>query len=195
MDVSRETQERLDVFADLLTRWNARINLISPRDVPHLRERHIADSLQIAPLVADAERITDLGSGGGFPGLIVAIATGIPTTLVESDQRKCAFLREAARETGAQVRVLASRIEQANLDPAPVITARALAPVSQLLQWAFPLLSEGGRCVFLKGRNVEAELTEATPDWHMAVTRVQSRTSADGVILQLSEIRRATIQN
>jgi len=192
LDVSRETQDRLTRFAELLVRWNARINLISPRDVPHLWARHIEDSLQLVPLVQGVGSIIDLGSGGGFPGVIVAIATGIPSTLIEADQRKCAFLREAARETGAPVRVVTARIEQADVPPAPVVTARALAPVGQLLHWAAPLLAEGARCVFLKGRNAEAELTDAAPDWHMTVSRVPSCTSTDGVILQLSEIRRAT---
>ncbi|GBQ63189.1 glucose inhibited division protein B [Ameyamaea chiangmaiensis NBRC 103196] len=189
--VSRETQARLAVFAALLERWNARINLVSPRDVPHLWSRHIDDSLQIVPLVESASAITDLGSGGGFPGLIVAIATGIPTTLIESDQRKSTFLREAARETGTSVHVVARRIELADVPPAPVVTARALAPVTQLLAWAVPLLSPGGACVFLKGRQVDAELTDAARDWHMAIDRVPSRTSPDGVILKIRDIRRA----
>ena len=191
--VSRETVERLDLYAALLTRWNARINLVSPRDLPDLWDRHIADSLQLAPLVS-ADHATDLGSGGGFPGLVLAIATGCRMTLIESDQRKAAFLREAARITGCDVTVCATRIEQTRVAPAPLVTARALAALPQLLHWSTPLLTPGGTCLFLKGAKVEDELTQAAAEWQMNVTRIPSRVHPDGIILQLTDIRRATDQ-
>ncbi|KXV79083.1 16S rRNA methyltransferase, partial [Acetobacter malorum] len=125
LHVSRETQERLEAFVALLEKWNPRINLVSSRDIASVWERHVLDSLQLAPLVAGQERFIDMGSGGGFPGVIVAIATGVPGTLIESDQRKAAFLREAARVTQAPIKVLAERIEQVDLAPVPVVTARA----------------------------------------------------------------------
>lgn len=112
--VSRETHERLERFADLLVQWNAKINLVSPRDIAQLWPRHIEDSLQLAELIPEGATITDLGSGGGFPGIILAIATGNPVTLIESDQRKCAFLREAGRICEAKVTVIAKRIEAAS---------------------------------------------------------------------------------
>lgn len=132
--VSRETLDRLTCFADLLVRWTAKINLISPGDVPHLWERHILDSLQLVPLIERGTRVTDLGSGGGFPGLILAIAADADVTLVESDRRKATFLREASRATGCcRTTVVNQRIEAASVQPAPVVTARALANLSQLL--------------------------------------------------------------
>ncbi|MCX5619130.1 MULTISPECIES: 16S rRNA (guanine(527)-N(7))-methyltransferase RsmG [Bombella] len=188
--VSHETEAKLAHFTQLLTRWNEKINLVSPKDIAHLRQRHIEDSLQLVPYVPEGARITDLGSGGGFPGLIVAIATGNPVTLIESDQRKCAFLREAARECGARVSVLAKRIEQAVLEPADIITARALAPLPQLLTWARPLLKEDGYCLFLKGRKTPDELTKARSDWHMLYNSFPSHTDPDGVLLKISDFRR-----
>ncbi|WP_182984876.1 16S rRNA (guanine(527)-N(7))-methyltransferase RsmG [Gluconacetobacter aggeris] len=182
---------RLDCFAEILTRWNGRINLVSPRDLPHLWDRHIADSLQLASLIPPGARLADLGSGGGFPGLIIAIATDADVTLIESDQRKAAFLREAARAAGARVTVLARRIEEVDIPPVQVVTARALAALPQLLEWSSRLLAPDGFCLFLKGRNVDDELTSAAADWHMAISRLPSRTNADGTILKLGEITRA----
>ncbi|WP_342627383.1 16S rRNA (guanine(527)-N(7))-methyltransferase RsmG [Nguyenibacter vanlangensis] len=186
-----DLRRRLDAFAAILTRWNARINLVSPRDLPHLWDRHIADSLQLADLVPPGARLADLGSGGGFPGLIIAIATGTDVTLIESDQRKAAFLREAARATGTSVTVLASRIEDADIPQVQVVTARALAALPQLLDWASRFLAPDGFCLFLKGRNVTDELTAAAAGWHMTISRLPSRTNADGTILKLGNIRRA----
>ncbi|MCQ8279903.1 16S rRNA (guanine(527)-N(7))-methyltransferase RsmG [Acetobacteraceae bacterium KSS8] len=190
MDVSRETMARLEIFAALLERWNQRINLVSPKDLAQLWPRHIEDSLQLAEDMPPGMPFVDLGSGGGFPGLILAIATGNPVTLVESDQRKASFLREAARSTGTNATVVAKRIEDAEIGPAGVITARALAPLPLLLEWAKRFLQPDGVCLFLKGRNAEDELTAARAEWHMTISRRPSRSSSDGVILRLSEIRR-----
>ena len=189
-DVSRETSQRLVVFAELLQRWNERINLISPHDLPQLWNRHIADSLQLLEELPPGAPFVDLGSGGGFPGLVLAIANHSPVTLVEADQRKASFLREAARATGTTATVVAKRIEQADLPPTRHLTARALAPLPRLLDWSAPLLTADGVCLFLKGRSAEDELTAAAAEWHMAVSRRRSRTDPDGVILRLSEIRR-----
>ena len=189
-DVSRETLQRLTVFAELLQRWNQRINLVSPRDLFHLWDRHIADSLQLLPELPLGAPFVDLGSGGGFPGLVLAIASSSPVTLVEADQRKASFLREAARATGTTTNVIARRIEQADLTPTRYLTARALAPLPRLLDWSARFLTADGVCLFLKGRGAEDELTAATTEWHMAVSRRRSRTDPDGVILRLSEIRR-----
>ena len=131
-DVSRETSRRLDVFAELLQRWNQRINLVSPRDLPHLWDRHVTDSLQLLDELPPGAPFVDLGSGGGFPGLVLAIANDSPVTLVEADQRKASFLREAARATGTTANVIARRIEQADLPPTRYLTARALAPLPRL---------------------------------------------------------------
>lgn len=186
-----ELRERLEVFAATLTRWNAAINLVSRRDLAQLWTRHIEDSLQLADLIEPRpDRAIDLGSGGGFPGLVYAIATGVPVDLIEQDQRKCAFLREAAAATGAPARVHAVAIQRATVAPAPVVMARALAPVVRLLGLAEPLLAPGGACWFPKGRDVEAELAEAAPVWSMTIERWTSRTDPEGVILRLSDIRR-----
>ena len=189
-DVSRETMARLEVFATLLERWNARINLISPNDLAQLWPRHIVDSLQLLQELPAGAPFVDLGSGGGFPGLVLAIANNSPVTLVEADQRKSSFLREAARATGITAHVVAQRIEQADLPPTRYLTARALAPLPRLLEWSARLLTPDGVCLFLKGRGAEDELTAAAAGWHMAVSRRRSRTDPDGVILRLSEIRR-----
>ncbi|EHH67729.1 16S rRNA (guanine(527)-N(7))-methyltransferase RsmG [Gluconobacter morbifer] len=188
--VSRETHARLERFADLLAQWNTKINLVSPRDVASLWPRHIEDSLQLAELIPAGATITDLGSGGGFPGLILAIATDNPVTLIESDQRKCAFLREAARICGAKVTVIPKRIEAAFPPPADIITARALAPLNKLLNWARPLLREDGVCLFLKGQKAPEELTEASRDWHMTSTILPSRTDGGGAIIKVSDFKR-----
>lgn len=185
------TRNRLEAFAATLIRWNATINLVSRRDLPVLWSRHIEDSLQLAELDGPLpERAIDLGSGAGFPGLVLAIATNMPVELVEEDRRKCAFLREAARITNAPVHVHAERIETVRLAPAPLITARALAPIARLLDLAERLLTPDGVCWFLKGREAEAELAVAARTWEMAVERVPSRTDPEGVVLRLSEIRR-----
>lgn len=189
-DASREVQ--FAAFEDLLRHWNRRINLIARGDEPHIQQRHIADSLQLVPLIPPSTaRAIDLGSGAGFPGLILAAATGIPFDLIEADQRKAAFLREAARLLAAPVAVHATRIEAAMLPPAHLITARALAPLPGLLRLAAPLLADDGILLLLKGAGVEPELTAAFGEWHMQVDRIRSRTAPGAVILRITELRRA----
>ena len=190
-DVSRETLAALERFEALLLHWNRTVNLVSAYDAPHIWDRHIADSLQLTPLMdVLPSRAIDLGSGAGFPGLILALATGVPFDLIEADLRKAAFLREAARITHAPVHIHAVRIEAANLEPAPLVTARALAPLPKLLHLAAPLLAPEGQCLFLKGTGVQAELTHAAAQWHMQVERVASRTVPDASILRISDLRR-----
>lgn len=189
--VSRETSERLEVFVALLLRWNARINLVSRADEGVLWERHIADSLQLGTLIPDgSERAIDLGSGPGFPGLVLCIATGIPFDLIESDQRKAAFLREAARVTAAPARVHACRIEAAKILPARVVTARALAPLPKLLGLAENFLSDDGICLFPKSEKADHEIAEASATWTMKVEPHISQTDRSGVILRISEVKR-----
>lgn len=192
------TRTRLDAFRDLLLTWNTRINLIAPADAADVEQRHIADSLQLLPLLPEAGPMGDLGSGGGLPALVLAAADpGREWHLVESDRRKCAFLSEAARVMGLTAtrihatRIHATRIEDAALPPLSGLTARALAPLPKLLPHAARLLAPGGIAIFPKGRNAEAELTEAIGDWSMAVERHPSRTDPTATILRLSEIRRA----
>ncbi len=190
-NVSRETLDGLHLFVDLLRRWNERINLIAPADIPAIWQRHVADSLQLIPLIpAGTTRAIDLGSGAGFPGLILSIATGIRFHLVESDQRKAAFLREAARLTAAPATVHCARAEQIALPPAPLVTARALAPLPRLLDLVAPFLASDGVALLPKGARAQAELTEAAAGWQMQVDQVPSRTGPDATILQIRNLRR-----
>lgn len=187
---SRETLER---FIALLLRWNRVINLVSRQDEGKVWERHIDDSLQLAPLLPPgAERAIDLGSGAGFPGLILAHATGIRFDLIEADQRKAAFLREAARLLNAPVQVHAARIEDVLTPAAPVVTARALARMPRLLALAAPKLAPGGIGLFLKGTDSFAELTDARREWHMKIEQSSSRTAAAAVVYKISELRRVS---
>ena len=192
--VSRETETRLDAFLVLLLRWNARINLVAERDAETLRRRHIEDSLQLLPLFSEATGpAADLGTGGGFPGLVLAIAdTERPWHLVEADKRKAAFLLAASGELGlSHVTVHTTRIEAASLPPLGLLTARALAPLTILLGHAARLLGPNGVALFPKGRNAEAELTAAGADWTMEVARFESRTEPGATILRITGIHSA----
>ncbi|MDO9712164.1 16S rRNA (guanine(527)-N(7))-methyltransferase RsmG [Paracraurococcus lichenis] len=191
LGVSRETGERLGDFVALLSRWNSRINLTAERDEAALWQRHILDSLQLGPLLPPGEDpIVDLGSGAGFPGLMLALVSGRETHLVESDRRKSAFLIEAARILGLpQVKVHPTRIDAAKLPPAAVVSARALAPLPDLLAHAHRILTPGGVALFPKGRTAEQELTDAARAWIMRVERFPSRTDPTATILRISEIR------
>ena len=189
MPVSGDATARLRVFTELLLRWNGTLNLIAPKDALVVWERHVEDSLQLAPLIpAEVERAVDLGSGGGFPGLVLAIATGVRFDLIESDRRKSSFLRTAILETGAPATVHACRIEEARLPPAPLVTARALAPLGRLLPLAAPLLASGGTCLLLKGAKAAEEVADARAGWRMTVDAIPSRTHDDGVILRITDL-------
>jgi 16S rRNA (guanine527-N7)-methyltransferase len=180
----------LATYEALLRKWNATINLVSAADLPLLWPRHIEDSLQLGSIAGPLPpRAIDLGSGAGFPGLILAIAFGIDVELIEQDQRKAAFLREAVLATGAHARVHAMKIERVTLPPAPLVVSRALAPLPVLLRLAKPLLTEDGFCLFPKSRAAEPEITEAERHWSMRIERIPSRTDPNGLILRVSELR------
>ena len=185
-----ESNDRLRLFASLLLRWNGTLNLIAARDAQVVWDRHIADSLQLVPLMpAGLTRAIDLGSGGGFPGLVLAIATGVAFDLIESDQRKASFLRTAILETGATATVHCCRIETATVAPAGLVTARALAPLPRLLPLVARFLTADGLCLLLKGARADAELAAASPDWTMRAERIPSKTGTDGVVLRIRELR------
>lgn len=194
--VPRETLGPLHELADLVTHWNRRINLVSRAEAADLWRRHILDSAQLFPLApADARTWLDIGSGAGFPGLVCAIRArcegrATPFTLIESDTRKAAFLREAARRLDLDATVLDRRIEDVRLPPQDVISARALASLDRLLAYADPFCHPGTRLLFPKGRQADSELTLARRDWHSRVVRVPSRTDPEATILQISEVRR-----
>ena len=190
LGVSRETAEKLQAYLALLIRWNARINLVADASPETLWQRHVVDSLQMFALLPETEGpLVDLGSGAGFPGLVLATASGRETHLVESDKRKCAFLQEVARLLAlSKVVVHPLRIDAAVLPPAMVLTARALAPLPQLLRYADRILAPNGIALFPKGRTAAQELTAAAADWTMHVERFPSVTDPDSTILRLSEI-------
>ena len=199
--VSRETSERLDTFVELLLSWQRTTNLIAASTIPHLWTRHIADSLQLLDLAPDARAWVDLGSGAGFPGLMIAIALaerpGTIVHLIDSNKKKAAFLREAQRVTGAPAEVHIQRIEEFTHSfaaPLDAVTARAVAPLKLLLQQSFPLLGKSGAMgLFLKGQNAELELKEARAaktSWKMNATLVPSRTDPAARIVVIRDVER-----
>ena len=188
--VSRETEERLDRFVDVLLHWQSKLNLISPSTLRALWTRHIADSLQLLPLAPQARVWVDFGSGGGFPGMPIACALadtpGVMVHLIESNGKKAAFLREAVRATGVPALVHPERAEkfgESCAEPVHVVTARALAPLKTLCDQAFPLTSRGAIALFPKGQDVDAELTDAAKYWRLEARKVPSKTSPDGSIV------------
>jgi len=190
--VSRETLMRLEANVELLTAWNRRINLIGPRTIRDVWRRHILDSAQLFPLIPPRARILlDIGSGAGLPGLVLAIL-GVPTVhLVEADQRKCAFLREAARITEAGVEIHAKRLEKCRSFSADVITARAFAPLTDLLDQAFEFLDIHTILLFPKGKSAVEELTAARKAWKMQATLHPSVSDPSGTVLRLEQVTRA----
>src|SRR6478609_5646689 len=196
--VSRETESRLDRYLDLLVEWQAKTNLVAPSTLPNLWTRHVADSLQLLSLAPSSKIWADLGSGGGFPGVVLACALtetpGVNVHLVERNAKKAAFLREAIRVTAAAGTVhlagigdivdrIGSRVD--------CVTARALAPLHQLIGFAEPLVvGKGAKALFLKGQDVEAELTEATKYWNIKPRLHSSRTGGHGWIVELDRIER-----
>lgn len=189
--VSRETGERLAAYLELLRRWQARINLVSGASLEDAWRRHFLDSAQLCPMIRRTDgRLYDIGSGAGFPGLVLAIMGFSDVHLIESDQRKSVFLREAARITGARIEVHTVRAEKLSPKDADFVTARGCAALPELLDLATPLLKPSGTCFFLKGRGVEAELTAANKAWTMQIQRFPSKSDATGAILRLEGIHR-----
>jgi 16S rRNA (guanine527-N7)-methyltransferase len=195
--VSRETLARLEALVALLEAWSVRINLVGRDTLADPWRRHILDSAQLVPLVPNTARsLIDLGSGAGFPGLVLAIL-GLPggacgtIELVEADSRKSVFLREAARVTGARVDVRHARIEALPAHPVDVVTARGLAPLDRLIALAEPFLADQSLCLFLKGAQAREELTLARKGWTMTADSIASRSDPRGVVLQLRQVVRA----
>jgi 16S rRNA (guanine527-N7)-methyltransferase len=195
LNVSRESWSRVEQFVDLLLTWQQRINLISPASVPHIWERHVIDSLQVLPLIRPATKIVaDLGSGSGFPALPLAIASGLEFHLYESNNKKAAFLREALRITGCKGQVHPERLEgqvpPSGYPDVQLVTARALASLSELLLLAEPFMKNGAQALFHKGQDVEQELTQAEKYWKIQHTKHPSLTDSQGIILAVQEAYR-----
>jgi len=195
--VSRETEARLDRYIGLLLEWQAKTNLVAPSTLPHLWTRHVSDSLQLLSLAPSAKRWVDLGSGGGFPGVVLACALAetpdAHVHLIERNVKKAAFLREALRVTSSPGTVHLAEIGDSMdrfVSPVDCVTARALAPLRQLIGFAEPLVRKGAKALFLKGQDVEAELTEATKYWNIKPKLHSSRTGGHGWIVELDAIER-----
>jgi 16S rRNA (guanine527-N7)-methyltransferase len=196
--VSRETRERLALYLETLKHWQRTINLVAASTLADPWRRHLLDSAQILPLLPEGvPRLADLGSGAGLPGLVLAIhRPDIAVILIEADQRKSAFLREAARRAGlSNVRILTGRIEKLPPEPQPLVTARALASLDQLLGWAAPWLAEGAVCLFHKGYRHQDELTEARRHWMIDCDVVPSVTDPQGAVLRISNVKRKQSQS
>lgn len=195
-NVSRETQERLSIYETLLKKWNPAINLVAKSTIGELRERHFEDSLQILPHIPKQTRsLVDLGSGGGFPALPLAMAlherAEPPSiTLIESDQRKGAFLRSVIRETNIQATVITDRIEEAPPQSADVVTARALADLTLLLSFAERHVAPNGVALLQKGRNWSSEVETAHNSWQFDCEHHRSTTESEAVLLEIKGISR-----
>ena len=195
-NVSRETEDRLLAFADLLGKWTRKINLISKSSTSDIWERHILDSVQIYDLAPNTFSLwLDIGSGGGLPGVVVAaiaaqFAPDARIAMIESDQRKAAFLRTALRELGLSGDVLAGRIDGVPPMGADVLSARALAPLKQLLAFAENHLKPGGAAIFPKGKTAEQEIADASTNWLFQIEKHASMTDAEARILVIKDIKR-----
>jgi len=202
-DVSRESRARLEAFVDLLLKWQQRINLIGPSTVDDVWQRHIADALQLVPLIKPhVKRILDLGSGAGIPGLVIGIVlmerAPVTVHLVESTGKKAAFLRQAVLLTGATAVVHDCRIEEfatefraGPSESIDLVTARALAPLPKLLQLALPWLEAGATGLFHKGEEIDRELTESAKYWRLTCVRHPSIVDPNGCILEVNDIEHA----
>jgi len=190
--VSRETLEKLKRYAELLADWNARHNLVSSGSLEDVWRRHFLDSSQVATLVPTTSRtLIDLGSGAGFPGLVVAaMRPELRITLVEATGKKCRFLQAVSEALGLQAEILNRRIEDIPVRPFDVITARACAPLPQLLSYTQRFWGKGSTALLHKGQNLAVELTEAHKSWRVQAEQHPSRSDPSGIILEIRELQR-----
>ena len=188
--VSRETIKQLDVYVELLRLWNQNTNLVGARSLGEVWSRHVLDSAQICNLI-DLEEgpLFDLGSGAGFPGMVLAIMGCRRVSLIESSKKKCAFLAHVSKTLGLGVKVVNSRVEHYSPEErARFVTSRALASVKTLIEYSQPLISKDGRCFFWKGKKLDQELTEVKNSWSMEIEKISSITSVEGTILAISRL-------
>lgn len=196
-DVSRETMDRLEMLVQGVIKWNKSINLVSKSTISEIWYRHILDSAQLMHAVDTPRHWVDLGSGGGFPGLVVAalMAQTSPDTkisLVESDSRKCAFLRAMHKDLTLNVTVHETRVEELEPQEADVLSARALSSLNELLEFVERHKRSGGVAIFLKGKTYQSELTEAEKDWHIEYDLLPSITDSSARILKIGNFRRVS---
>ena len=189
-DVSRETQERLDHVIDTLDTWRVKSNLIGPREWPHIWQRHVWDCLQLLDHIPETARVVDLGSGAGFPGLVIAAARPKGhVTMIESVGKKAAFLPAAITAGVLSADVVQGRVELVGTGAADLVTARAFAPLPRLLDYAAPWMKKGATGLFLKGERWEEELTEARQRWSFAYEAIPSQSGGAGVVLIIRELQ------
>lgn len=188
MPVSPEILERIDSYLAALVKWQKAINLVGPKTLEDPWRRHILDCAQLADSIKPTDTVCDLGSGAGLPGLILAIMTGADVHLVESDQRKATFLREAARHTETSITVHDERAEDLEPLNADVITARALAPLERLLPWVHRHIKKDGKSLLLKGSDVDQELTTAGKKWTMTALQKPSISDPSGTVLHITAL-------
>ena len=190
-DVSRETMARLDRIIETLDGWRLKVNLVGPKEWPMIWQRHVWDSLQIVDEIPETSKIVDLGSGAGFPGLMIAAARPLAhVTLIESVGKKCAFLRAAIDAADLSATVHQGRVEVCPVFPVDFVTARAFAPLPKLLEYGAPWLENGAIGVFHKGERWHEELTQAQQSWNFAYEATPSRSGGGGVILKIMEFKR-----
>jgi len=188
--VSRETRDRLSHYAELLLRWNHAINLVANGSLKDLWKRHFLDSAQLLPLIPTEgpDDLVDFGSGAGFPGLVLAIMGAGQVHLIERDGRKCAFLREVAHKTAAPITVHNTDLNNVTPWPVKAVTARAFAPLSNLLPFAAPFIDQGALGLFLKGKTLDDELTQSSKEWRILADRVPSASDPAGCILRVRKL-------
>jgi len=185
---------RLEAYHDLLLKWTSKINLVGRGTLNDIWTRHFLDSAQLTLRMQPGEPFCDIGTGAGFPGLVLAAVGYGPATLIESDARKAAFLREAARTMGLTINLITGRIEAVEPQNAQVVTARALAPLPRLLSWAHRHLAPGGRAILLKGKDVSLELTESQKSWNMNIHQDSSLTDPAAAILTITNMAQKNVR-
>lgn len=183
-----EQAEKLQIYVDTLLKWQKAINLVGPATLKDPWRRHILDSAQIKEDIPSGAKVVDLGSGAGFPGLVLAMLIDADIHLVESDQRKGAFLREVARLTDTQLTIHTARLEDLDELNADIVTARALAPLERLLPWVSRHLKSGGKAMLFKGAGVDEELTLACKNWTMNMVKKPSQSDPDATILVVEDL-------
>lgn len=191
--LSPEVLSKLQTYQSLLLKWQKSLNLVAESTLEDVWKRHFIDSGQLAKLITKTNPVVvDIGSGGGFPGLVLAMMLEGEFHLIESDRKKCIFLSEVSRETKTNVTIHNDRIETTSFDHVDYITSRACKKVSQCFSWTERIVSHGTKCLFLKGKNYSIEIDEAKNDWHFDTVIHPSITEKESVILELSHIHRRT---
>jgi len=199
-ELSVDSRARLSIYADLLLKWQNSINLIGPSTLPSIWSRHFADSLQLHSFASSWEQWVDLGTGAGFPGMVIALTSDDRfqrVHLVESDKRKAAFLREVSRETNVNVEIHAGRIERimpeiVSSTEIDIVSARALAPLDKLIEYAGPALEQGATCLFLKGKDAPLELTKDVEASSLDITFAESQTDSAAQIVLVRKLASST---